>query len=237
MNLLVASPLRVRKINTKTNSKRAVTALDVSDVLCTSATAAGQWTEQPYRGLRMYPYRLRPSAQNEIGSNPNDPAEPFAPLKKLRACERLYSFYTFFYFGSKLLYCFFHIFPISFDKYMLSSTALNEMKGLLEQEKIRLEKELEAFGASKTDEVAYPETGGNSEDDNAAEITEYADEVSLADRLRSELKDTLKALEAVTKGTYGICRYCKKDIDLKRLEARPTSSSCIDCKKSLTQEI
>lgn len=120
---------------------------------------------------------------------------------------------------------------------MLQASVLTKMKGILELEKLRLEKELATLGALNGDEAAYPEMGGNSEDDNAAEVTEYADEISLADRLRVELRDTVKALEAVTKGKYGSCKYCGKDIDIKRLEARPTSSSCIDCKKSLTQEL
>lgn len=117
---------------------------------------------------------------------------------------------------------------------MLDKAFLDKMQTLLLQEKSRLEGEIGQLGG---EEAAYPETGGNSDDDNAAEITEYADEVSLLDRLQTELRDTLKALEALAKGKYGLCKYCGKEIDVKRLEARPTSSSCIECKKSLTQEL
>ncbi len=117
---------------------------------------------------------------------------------------------------------------------MIKSSLPEKMKAVLEQERVRLEKELSVLGGA---EVTYPESGGNSDDDNAAEITEYADEVSLSDRLKNELRDTVKALESIAKGTYGKCKYCGKEIDIKRLEARPTSSSCIDCKKSLTQEM
>lgn len=129
--------------------------------------------------------------------------------------------------------------PLPFFRYtlakdMMTPSKLEKMKDLLDKERVRLEGELAALGGT---EVAYPETGGNSDDDNAAEITEYADEISLADRLKSELRDTVKALESLAKGTYGKCKYCGKEIDAKRLEARPTSSSCIDCKKSLTQEM
>mgnify|MGYP001591772802 CR=1 FL=1 len=125
-------------------------------------------------------------------------------------------------------------FRYTFTKDMITSSVLEKVKGTLEQERIRLEAEVLALGGA---DVLYPETGGNSDDDNAAEITEYADEISLADRLKMELRDTVKALESITKGTYGKCKYCGKEIDVKRLEARPTSSSCIDCKKSLTQEL
>jgi DnaK suppressor protein len=55
--------------------------------------------------------------------------------------------------------------------------------------------------------------------------------------LEDELNDTIKALKAIESGKYGICKYCGKPIDEKRLIARPTSSSCIECKKTLTQEI
>jgi RNA polymerase-binding transcription factor DksA len=68
------------------------------------------------------------------------------------------------------------------------------------------------------------------------EVSEYSDELSLDARLEKELRDVQKALESIEKGTYGICKYCKKDIQEKRLEARPASSSCISCKKVLTQE-
>lgn len=85
-------------------------------------------------------------------------------------------------------------------------------------------------------DAAYPESGGNSDDDNAMEVSEYSDELSLDARLEKELRDVQKALESIEKGTYGICKYCKKDIQEKRLEARPASSSCISCKKVLTQE-
>ena len=34
-----------------------------------------------------------------------------------------------------------------------------------------------------------PESGGNSEDDNAAEVTEYVDELSIEARLETELRD------------------------------------------------
>ncbi|MSR85686.1 hypothetical protein EXS71_04630 [Candidatus Uhrbacteria bacterium] len=69
------------------------------------------------------------------------------------------------------------------------------------------------------------------------EVSEYADGLSIGSKLEAELRDTVKALAAIEKGTYGVCKYCGKEIDIKRLEARPTSSACIACKKTLTQEM
>ncbi len=124
----------------------------------------------------------------------------------------------------------------------MDKNTLEHFKQRLVEEQARLEAELNDIGHAdplqKDSFTAdYPESGSNSEDDNAQEIAEYADDLSIEARLEAELKDVSKALESVEKGTYGTCKYCQKPIDQKRLEARPASSSCIECKKILTQEM
>jgi DnaK suppressor protein len=124
----------------------------------------------------------------------------------------------------------------------ISTELLDKMKKRLEDEQARLERDLADIGTKDAElrdryDVTYPETGGNSDDDNAVEVSEYSDELSLKTRLENELRDTKSALRQMAKGKYGICKYCGKEIDEKRLEARPASSSCIACKKALTQEM
>lgn len=118
---------------------------------------------------------------------------------------------------------------------------LTHFKERLLEEKQKLEQELEDFAKKNTRdgkyEATYPESGGSSDDDNALEIAEYADDVSIEARIESELRDVESALKSIDKGTYGTCKYCNQIIDEKRLEARPASSSCISCKKVLTQEM
>ena len=118
---------------------------------------------------------------------------------------------------------------------------ISQIKIALLEAKARLERDLKDMGfhPGKKRENApdYPETGGNSDDDNASEVTTLADEISLGEKLQDELEDTSKALKAIEAGSYGTCKYCGKVIDEKRLIARPTSSSCIECKKTLTQEL
>ena len=81
------------------------------------------------------------------------------------------------------------------------------------------------------------ESADTSEDDVSEKVSAYADEVALIGELETQLRDVQKALDSIAKGDYGICKYCGKDIDAKRLEARPSSSSCISCKKLFTQEL
>ncbi len=77
---------------------------------------------------------------------------------------------------------------------------------------------------------------GNKDDENAAEVAVFSDRLSLEHQSELELRDIGKALDNIKKETYGICKYCHKPIDAKRLLARPTSSSCASCKRRLKGE-
>jgi DnaK suppressor protein len=126
---------------------------------------------------------------------------------------------------------------------MLSQAIITQLKEKLEHMKITLESDLNDVAEKKDGKgtgafnAVYPEGANSSQDDNAEEVSQYADGLSLVSELETQLRDVTKALESIANGTYGACKYCKQDIDLKRLEARPHSSSCVSCKKLLTQEL
>jgi RNA polymerase-binding protein DksA len=116
-----------------------------------------------------------------------------------------------------------------------------EMKKRLLDEKSRVETELLALAqlVKKEENTSYKvkyEEIGNSEDENATEVANYSNNISLEDTLEKLLRDIESALKRIEKNEYGICKYCAKEISEARLRARPTSSSCIECKKMLTQE-
>ncbi|MFA6427255.1 MAG: TraR/DksA family transcriptional regulator [Candidatus Magasanikbacteria bacterium] len=123
----------------------------------------------------------------------------------------------------------------------LSQEFLDKVKTILLEEKTKLENELNKFTEKNphtTEEdfdAVYPDYGDKS-DENAQEITDFLANKPLEMNLEKTLRDINKALESIQKGTYGTCKYCKEPIDEKRLIARPTSSACISCKKTLTQE-
>ena len=115
------------------------------------------------------------------------------------------------------------------------------MEGKLNEEKQRLQKELAEFASQNPKNAGdfnakFPSMG-DKEDENAEEVDTYSTNLALERTLESNLRDAEKALDRVTKGDYGICKYCSKEISEKRLRARPSSSSCIECKKSFTQEM
>ncbi|MFA7653997.1 MAG: TraR/DksA family transcriptional regulator [Candidatus Magasanikbacteria bacterium] len=122
-----------------------------------------------------------------------------------------------------------------------SADFLNNIKDILSKEKERLVKELAKF-TTKNPHVAddynseFPDYG-DKDDENAAEVAEYATNLPLEESLEKSLRDVNKSLDRIGDGTYGVCKYCKNPIDEKRLLARPTSSACVECKKTITQEL
>jgi DnaK suppressor protein len=52
----------------------------------------------------------------------------------------------------------------------------------------------------------------------------------LRERERVLLQKIDDALERIEDGTYGVCSSCEEEIGLKRLQARPVATLCIDCK-------
>lgn len=120
----------------------------------------------------------------------------------------------------------------------MDTTTLKKIESQLITEKEKLETQLAQFSAKNIHNpddynAVFPQFG-EKEEDNATEVAQYSDNLTLERTLESALRDVKNALEAMKKGTYGICKYCKNPIDERRLLARPTSSSCINCKKQLT---
>lgn len=125
-------------------------------------------------------------------------------------------------------------------KSSFSQEFLVRMKEQLLAKKEDLESELKAFAEqnpkNKADfNASFPDIG-DKPDENAAEVTEYGNLLTLEHTLEKALADVNDALSRLNKGEYGICKYCGEPIAEKRLLARPVSSACIECKKKLTLE-
>ena len=121
-----------------------------------------------------------------------------------------------------------------------SKSFLDEIRELLMVEKKRLENDLGKFAAKNPDAPGgYTSTFpnyGDKDDENAAEVADYQVRLSLEDNLEKSLRDINQSLDRLEKNKYGICKYCKNQIEEKRLLARPHSSACMSCKKAIKQE-
>ena len=66
--------------------------------------------------------------------------------------------------------------------------------------------------------------------DRATQEEEFALELRTRDRERKLIKKIDESLMALENGDYGYCEICGVEIGVRRLEARPTATLCIDCK-------
>ena len=66
--------------------------------------------------------------------------------------------------------------------------------------------------------------------DRASQEEEFAFELRTRDRERKLISKIAMSLEQIKQDDYGYCYACGIEIGVKRLEARPTATHCIDCK-------
>jgi DnaK suppressor protein len=119
----------------------------------------------------------------------------------------------------------------------MKKSELAAIKKKLEDERDNLETELEKIAKKNPhnpeDYEATFEEYGDDESDNTSEVVKFGLNLTLEKTLEKALKDVNKALNRISKGDYGTCKYCNQEINPKRLLARPTSSACISCKTKL----
>ena len=106
-----------------------------------------------------------------------------------------------------------------------------------EQQRAHIEKILLAWRQSLMEEVDRTVThmkddAANYPDpsDRASQEEEFSLELRTRDRERKLIKKIEDALERLHDDDFGYCEACGIEIGLKRLEARPTATLCIDCK-------
>ncbi len=66
--------------------------------------------------------------------------------------------------------------------------------------------------------------------DRASQEEEFSLELRTRDRERKLIKKIDKTLELIESDNYGFCDACGVEIGIRRLEARPTATLCVDCK-------
>lgn len=105
-------------------------------------------------------------------------------------------------------------------------------KARLEEEKARLEGELQTVGrrnpANPGDwEAVQPDTGTEPDPNDQAELIEgYAENVGILNDLEVRYAEVNEALARIDAGTYGTCQIGGEAIEPERLEADPAARTC-----------
>ena len=111
------------------------------------------------------------------------------------------------------------------EEYM-NSKQLAHFRKILETLKKELSEDIDRTVHTMQDEA----TVFADPNDRASQETDIAIELRNRDRERKLIKKIDESIARIEDGEYGYCDSCGVEIGLKRLEARPTATLCIDCK-------
>lgn len=81
------------------------------------------------------------------------------------------------------------------------------------------------------DQNAFPDPT-----DQASMETDRNFDLRIKDRERKLIRKIDQAVLRIKEGEFGMCESCGGDISAKRLQARPVTTLCIDCKTEQEQE-
>ena len=102
----------------------------------------------------------------------------------------------------------------------------------LRAEREKLIHQLHQLGADENGDLTGDVDYGDAFADAAAATAERTEVIGLVDTLKQLLDDVDAALGRIGEGKYGVCAECGKTIGAARMEFRPTSRLCVDCKSN-----
>ena len=111
------------------------------------------------------------------------------------------------------------------EEYM-NDKQVEHFTSILRQWKQELMEEVDRTVNHMQDEAAnFPDPA-----DRASQEEEFSLELRARDRERKLIRKIDKTLTRIEEEDYGFCDSCGVEIGVRRLEARPTATLCIDCK-------
>ncbi len=115
--------------------------------------------------------------------------------------------------------------PRKGEEYM-NEAQRDHFRQILNDWKLQLMQEVDRTVSHMRDEATnYPDPS-----DRASQEEEFSLELKTRDRERRLIKKIDSTLEMISIDDYGYCESCGIEIGIRRLEARPTATQCIDCK-------
>ena len=112
------------------------------------------------------------------------------------------------------------------DEEYMNDKQLDHFRKILNTWKSELSQDIDRTVHTMQDEV----TMFADPNDRASQESDMALELRNRDRERKLIKKIDETLGKINEHDYGYCESCGVEIGLKRLEARPTATLCIDCK-------
>lgn len=102
----------------------------------------------------------------------------------------------------------------------------------LTEERAKIVHQMDELGVTESGDLKADVDYGDGFADAAAATAERTEVLVLVESLKSQLQSIDAAMERIAEGTYGVCANCGNDIPPARLEFRPSSIYCVDCKSA-----
>ena len=119
----------------------------------------------------------------------------------------------------------------------MNKTQTERFKKILLEKRVEVEERIEHWREVAL-ESNYKETTGDHSGytshmaDQGTDAMEREKAFLFLSREEKYLQQINQALQLMDLGEYGICRVCGKEIDIKRMEAVPTTRICVPCKQA-----
>ena len=118
-------------------------------------------------------------------------------------------------------------YPLKKGEPYMNDAQRTHFRGILQGWKRELMEEVDRTVHHMQDEAAnFPDPN-----DRATQESEFSLELRTRDRERKLIKKIDEAMTNLDANDYGYCETCGVEIGIRRLEARPTATQCIDCKQ------
>ena len=115
---------------------------------------------------------------------------------------------------------------------MTATIDLKVAASTLQEERAKVVRQMVDLGADESGELTGAVDYGDAFADGGAATAERTEVLGLVETLKHRLDGIDSALAKIDEGTYGTCEVCGQDIGETRIQARPASTHCVDCKNS-----
>jgi DnaK suppressor protein len=112
----------------------------------------------------------------------------------------------------------------------MTNVDLDKARSVLAAERARVLHQLHELGADESGDLTGAVDFGDAFADAGAATAERTETIGIVGNLKERLDEVDRALGKVDEGTFGVCIVCGNDIGATRMEFRPTSVRCVDCK-------
>ena len=117
----------------------------------------------------------------------------------------------------------------------MADVDLNSARHALTDERTTVVHQLHELGADEAGNLTGDIDFGDAFADAGAATAERTETIGIIASLKKRLDEVDRALSKIDEGTFGVCMVCGDDISADRLEFRPTSVRCVDCKSKVNR--